>query len=90
MSSLLCSTIAANKELHTRLGETVHDVWFTGLRKAAIKTSNDGILATGSIVFKHMFTAGKGAHQTLSRVTILDQSERIAFDPFIISFAYKS
>lgn len=88
--SLLCVLIAANKKLHNDLSDSTHDIWFTGLRKASIYTSSNKLPSRGSINFKHLMTAGKGSHQTISEVSILDATEKNNLPQFIISFAYKS
>lgn len=89
LDGLLCSIVAANKKIHSTLGENVRDIWFTGLRRASIPVDSVELPCSGEIHFKNLVERGSSQVQTLSQVDVISNQQGIENLTFLISFAYK-
>jgi hypothetical protein len=86
----LCAVVEANKRIHERAADGVYDVWFTGLRKAAIPTDPRGLPERVRLVFTSLMQRRhENQRQSLSRVEVLGDGNAQVVPPFLCTFAYK-
>jgi hypothetical protein len=86
----LCAVVEANKRIHERVAEGVHDVWFTGLRKAAIPAGAGALPGRVRLAFTSLMQRRQGSQrQSLSRVEVHGEGDAPVVPPFLCTFAYK-
>lgn len=82
---LLVAMVQCLKTVHTELAADVHDIWFTGLRGAAIPCGS--AYADARLTLTRARMMGKSPNwQSLTKMEVAGLSER----PSLMSFAFKS
>ena len=84
----ISAVVELNKELHSRLGERILDIWFAGLRNARLAVARSPFGSSGHIAVDLMLERPSQERiLTLSRVQVMpDSGKPLTFE---ILFSYR-